>query len=87
MAANAATKLHRVTQNVERVLAIEFMTAAQALEFRRPKRTSETLETLVEAYRLVVPKLENDRILQHDMDKTVLFLRDQLEQMPTAEFL
>jgi histidine ammonia-lyase len=87
MAANAATKLHRVTQNVERVLAIEFMTAAQALEFRRPMRTSETLETLVEAYRLIVPKLENDRILQHDMDKTVLFLRDQLEQMPTAEFL
>lgn len=75
MAANAATKAYCVVQNVERVLAIEFMTAAQALEFRRPMKTSETLEKIVTNYRNYVSKLEEDRILSEDMHRTVEFLR------------
>ncbi len=76
MAANAATKLYKVIENVEKLLAIEFMTAAQALEFRRPLRSSTFVETMVEKYRKVVPVLENDRILSVDMHDTVLFLRN-----------
>lgn len=75
MAANAATKLRRVVLNLERLLAIEWMVAAQALEFRRPLRTSGQLEELHAAYRLVVGKLEGDRMLQPDMEATVAFLR------------
>jgi len=75
MAANAATKLRRVVLNLERLLAIEWMVAAQALEFRRPLRTSGQLEELHAAYRLVVGKLESDRMLQPDMEATVAFLR------------
>jgi histidine ammonia-lyase len=78
MAANAATKAWRVVKNVETILAIEWMTAAQALEFRRPAKTSPALEALFAQYREVVPKLDADRILQEDIAKTVFFLQHQL---------
>lgn len=76
MAANAATKLYKVIENVERLLAIEFMTATQALEFRRPLRSSSLIEKTIEQYRKIVPILENDRILSVDLHDTVIFLRD-----------
>lgn len=75
MGANAATKAYRVVQNVERVLAIEWMTAAQAMEFRRPAKTSPALEELLCKYRLTVPKLETDRILCEDIERTIAFLK------------
>ncbi|MCB9316254.1 MAG: histidine ammonia-lyase [Lewinellaceae bacterium] len=76
MAANGATKARRVVQNLERLLAIEFMVAVQALEFRRPLQSSPQIEAIVEKYREVVPRLEDDRILSNDMEQTVAFLRD-----------
>lgn len=76
MAANAATKAVRVVRNVYRILAIEWMTAAQAMEFRRPSRTGTALESLLAQYRELVPPLEEDRILYEDMDKTVHFLEN-----------
>ncbi|MFP3861200.1 MAG: histidine ammonia-lyase, partial [Bacteroidales bacterium] len=48
MGANAATKVYRVVNNLEKILAIELFTAAQALEFRRPLKSSEILEKIVE---------------------------------------
>jgi histidine ammonia-lyase len=76
MAANAATKARRVVLNLERLLAIEFMTAMQGLEFRRPLRSAPVVEDMLAAYRQVVPRLTNDRILSVDMEKTVMFLRE-----------
>lgn len=76
MAANAATKARRVVLNLERLLAIEFMVAMQALEFRRPLRSSAGIEAAHAAYRAVVPKLEQDRVLSEDIEKTILFLRE-----------
>ncbi len=75
MAANAATKAYRVVRNVETVLAIEWMTAAQALHLRRPARSSPAMEQLVAAYREVVPPLEEDRVLSGDIQEAVRFLR------------
>ena len=46
MGANAATKLVRVVENTERVLAIELFNAAQALEFRRPLKSSWEIEKI-----------------------------------------
>ncbi len=80
MAANAATKAYRVVNNLETLLAIEWMTAAQALSFRRPLRTAEKLEQMVEKYRVEVPVLEEDRILSEDIHKTIDFIRS-LEQL------
>ena len=77
MAANAATKCLRVVENVERILAIEWMNAAQALEFRRPSRTSSTLENYHAAYRECVPMLTTDRVLSTDIQATITFWRDK----------
>ncbi len=77
MGSNAATKLYRVVQNTERVLAIELFNAAQALEFRRPLRTSPRLERLVAKYRQHVPFLENDEVMYPLIEKSVDFLRDE----------
>ncbi len=75
MAANAATKAYQVVKNVESILAIEFMTAAQAMEFRRPLRSSPILENILENYRKEVPALEEDRMLYKDINTTRAFMR------------
>ncbi len=75
MAANAATKARRVVLNLERLLAIEFMVAMQALEFRRPLRSATRIEAVHAVYRTVVPRLEADRVLSEDMERTVVFIR------------
>jgi histidine ammonia-lyase len=51
MGANAATKTLKIVDNLERILAIELMNASQALEFRRPLKSSEFLEMFVKSYR------------------------------------
>lgn len=75
MGSNAATKLYRVVCNVERVLAIELMNAAQALEFRRPARSSEAIEQLVADYRKVVPFIENDEVMYPYIAASIQFLQ------------
>jgi len=75
MGANAATKLRRVMLNVERILSIELMNAAQALEFRRPARTSPPLEDFLSEYRKRVSPLGEDRVLYPDIEAGVEFLR------------
>ncbi|MEY4594570.1 MAG: histidine ammonia-lyase [Bacteroidota bacterium] len=67
MGANAATKLWQVTDNVCTVLAIELMTAAQALEFRRPLQSSPVVEKLHASYRKEVKFVEEDRVLYTDI--------------------
>jgi len=76
MGANAATKCLRVVQNVERVLAIELLTAVQALEFRRPLRSSPEIEKIVTAFREKVSFNFADRVLRDDMVKAVEFLNN-----------
>ena len=76
MGSNAATKLWKVVQNTERVLAIELMNAAQALEFRRPMKSSETIEKLFEAYRKVVPFVDNDMVMYPHIASSVKFLNE-----------
>ena len=75
MGANAATKCKRVIDNVEKVLAIELLTAIQALEFRRPLKSSPQIEEIVTAFRKQVSFNEQDRILHDDMIEAVKFLQ------------
>lgn len=81
MGANAATKLFKVIENLERILAIELFTATQALEFRRPLKSSTALEELVGNYRKHVPFIEQDQLMQVHMKQTVEFLRNQLQYL------
>lgn len=75
MGANAATKCFRVVDNVERILAIELFNAAQALEFRRPLKSSPIIEDLVSRYREVVNFIEVDEVMYTHMNNTVKFLQ------------
>ena len=75
MGANAATKCYRVVNNVETILAIELFNAAQALEFRRPLKSSPIIEDMVTQYRKVVPFVETDQVMYTHINETVNFLR------------
>ena len=75
MGANAATKAYRVLENVQAVLAVELLTATQALTFRKLK-TSPFLESFIKTYRKEVPFIEEDRILQKDIAKSIDFIRN-----------
>ncbi len=76
MGSNAATKSARVADNVERVLAIELLNAAQALEFRRPLKSSATIERLFADFRSVVPFVDTDMIMYPLIAKSVEFLQN-----------
>lgn len=75
MGSNAATKLARVVLNTERILAIELMNGAQALEFRRPARSSAANEALMAAYRQIVPFIEDDELMYPHIEHSIRFLR------------
>jgi len=74
MGANAATKACIVINNVEKVLSIELLNAAQALEFRRPLKTSPMLEDFVSNYREQIPFVENDTLMYELMHKSLQFI-------------
>ncbi len=74
MGANAATKCLKVLSNVQDIIGIELMCAAQAMEFRRPLRSSKINEDLLLDYRRIVPLIEDDRVLSYDIKKSNSFL-------------
>lgn len=76
MGANAATKCFKVMQNVERILGVELFNAAQALQFRRPLKSSPTIESLVEAFRKEVAFVEDDIVMHEQMAKAISFVRN-----------
>lgn len=75
MGANAATKAYKVINNLYEILAIELMTASQALDLRRPLKSSPKVEELVSNFRKVVPFIEEDRILHNDMVAATEYLK------------
>ena len=77
MGSNAATKLVRVVDNVERVLAIELFNAAQALEFRRPAQSSPLLERIFADFRKEVPFIDNDTYMHPLIEKSVAFIKNE----------
>lgn len=74
MGANSATKAYRIAKNTERILAIELLNAAQALEFRRPLKSSPIIESFVAEYRKTVPFVVDDTILYKLIQKSVEFV-------------
>ncbi len=75
MGANAAVKCYKIVYNIEKVLAIEFLTAMQALDFRKPLKSSPLIEEIKTNYRKIVPFHYKDRVLYDDIQVTVDFMR------------
>lgn len=75
MGANAATKTYRLIDNLEKVLGIELLNGAQAVEFRRPLKSSDKIESLITDYRKEVSFVENDVVMYELMHKSLDFVR------------
>lgn len=80
MGANAGTKLLRIVQNTERVLAIELLTAAQALDFRRPLQSSPVIERVHHAFRQVVPFIDHDQVMYPHIAHAVEFIKHYVSE-------
>ena len=76
MGMTGAIKLRQIVEHGERVLGIELMCATQALEFRRPLKSSMRVEGAYEAIRGIVPRLERDRVLAPDIDAMASAIRN-----------
>ena len=81
MGANAVTKLRKVVQNVQRVLAIELLTAAQALDQRRPHKSSVSIEKVWSAFRKEVSYMPKDEVLHDKLVAAEKFLNNDPEQI------
>ena len=76
MGANAATKCFKIIENLKKILAIELFNASQAIEFRRPLKSSETIEKILADYRKVVPVVENDKYMHPEIIKSIKFIEN-----------
>jgi len=79
MAANAATKSWKIVNNSFNVLAMEFLTAMQALDFRKDCELSNELRRIKKDYREIIPYMKTDRVISEDLEKTKVFLNRLLE--------
>jgi histidine ammonia-lyase len=75
MGANAATKLIRVLDNLERILAIELFAGTQALDFRKNGKTSDKIADFVNDYRKSVPFIDVDQEMYRHIENSVQFIR------------
>jgi histidine ammonia-lyase len=78
MAAHAASRLLPMVQNAIAVIAIELLAAAQGCDFHAPLTSSPALERARALLRGEVPRLENDRYLYPDLQKSIALVRDGL---------
>ena len=76
MGSISGRKLFKVLDNLEYILAIELITACQAIEFRRPLNSSELLEFAHGYVREFVSFAEEDRIFAEDINKVAGIIRD-----------
>ncbi len=77
MGANAAVKTYAVVHNLQKILAIELMTAAQAMGFRDHIKSSEPLQQVMQDIRQHVKFIGNDTVMYSEMQKAISFIRQQ----------
>ncbi len=76
MGSISGRKLNRVLDNLEYILAIELLSACQAIEFRRPHKSSEILEYAHDYVRDFVGFAEEDRIFAEDVNSITQIIRN-----------
>lgn len=77
MGSISGRKFNQVLRNVENILAIELMFAAQGIEFRRPLKSSKIIEENFAIIRKKVTKLEDDRLIGEDIITMVEMVRNR----------
>ncbi len=77
MGSISATKLHKIVQNVEAVLAIELLCAAQALDFLRPMKSGNGIEAVHQEIRKLISHAESDRLFHHDIETMLRLVQSE----------
>jgi histidine ammonia-lyase len=88
MGSIAAQKCYKILQNLENVLAIELMTAAQGIEFLKPLKCGEGTSVIYNEIRKRIPPLDKDRILYNDIQKILPLVKEDilLEKLKKKNF-
>ncbi len=76
MGMTSALKLRQIVENVEHIVAIELLCAAQGLDYRKPLRPGRRIELVFDAIRAIVPRLETDRPPANDINHLVLAIHE-----------
>lgn len=87
MGANAATKVYRMVDNLEKVLGVELMNAAQGLEFRKPLKSSPLIEEFIAEYRNSVHFVEDDVEMQPLMERSISFVKEFITELKPIDFI
>jgi histidine ammonia-lyase len=69
MAAHGAFRLQKMVENLNTIIGVELLCAAQGIEFRAPLKTSESLSACISRLRQDVPTLGSDRYLAPDIEQ------------------
>ncbi|NER16745.1 histidine ammonia-lyase [Spongiivirga citrea] len=77
MGSISGRKFNQILNNLEKILGIELLYAAQAMDFRRPLAFSSIIEENFEIIRKVVPKLEDDRYLNPDIQAIIKLVQQK----------
>lgn len=77
MGSISGRKFNQILGNLDKILAIEFMYAAQAMDFRRPNTFSPIIEENFKLIRSKVAKLEEDRVLKDDINALISMVKNQ----------
>ena len=78
-------KALRVIDNLEKILAIELLCAAQAFDFRKPLKSSEVLDDVHDTIREKIDFATEDRIFSVDIEKAIQLIKER-ELLSTAAF-
>jgi len=76
MAAHGARRLKRMNENLNVIIGVELMCAAQGIEFRKPLATSKKLRGVMDVIRTDIPAIENDRFMADDITKAAALIAD-----------
>lgn len=78
MGSISGRKFNQILENLEKILAIELMYAAQAMDFRSPKKFGEITTKNHQIIRNKVAKLEDDRILKDDINTLINMVKERI---------
>jgi histidine ammonia-lyase len=77
MGSISARKALRVCENLEKILAIEMLCAAQAIDFRKPLKSTPVLEEVHDYIRTKIDHVDEDRIFSIDIEKAIEIIQSK----------
>jgi histidine ammonia-lyase len=76
MAMGAVLKLKQLVENLERILAIEFLCAAQGIDYLRPLKAGVTVEAAYQYLRGRITHVSVDRVLSKDIERMIGIMKE-----------